>query len=162
MTKNPNPTSGPAEFSNGHAERSNKFSLRARVWSLMPVLRDLVLFLRAWAWNLILKARLSLEQLVSLAFARVLMSFVVGVAVGIAWQSYGSEVRKTIANWSPHLAWLAPAAAPAGTSAERLKATSLALAATRQSFDKLTTEISKLQAQDIPDARPGSRRTSQR
>ncbi len=77
-------------------------------------------------------------------------------------QSYGSDVRKTIANWSPHLAWLAPAAAPAGTSAERLKATSLALAAARQSFDKLTTEISKLQAQDIPDARPGSRRASQR
>ena len=41
--------------------------------------------------------------------------------------------------------------APAGTSAERLKATSLALVAARQSFDKLTTEISKLQAQDIPD-----------
>jgi hypothetical protein len=160
MAKNPDPTSGPSEFSKGHAERSNKLSLWAR--NLMLFLRDLVLFLCSSVLNLILRARLWLGKLVSFAFARVLMSFVVGLAVGIAWQSYGSEVRKTIANSSPHLAWLAPAAAPAGTSAERLKATSLALAATRQSFDKLTTEISKLQAQDIPDARPGSRRASQR
>ena len=162
MTKNPNPTSGPSEFSKGHAERSNELSLRARVRSLMPLLRDLVLFLRAWLWNLMLRARLWLRKLVSFDFARVLTSFVVGVAVGVVWQSYRSEVRKTIANWSPHLAWVAPAAVPADTSAERLKATSLALAAARQSFDKLTTEISKLQAQDIPDARPGSRRASQR
>ena len=42
MTKNPNPTSGPSEFSKGHAERSNELSLRARVRSLMPLLRDLV------------------------------------------------------------------------------------------------------------------------
>jgi hypothetical protein len=162
MTKNPNPTSEPSEFFKGRAERSNKFSLRARVLSLMPFLRDLVRFLGAWISNLILRARLWLGKLVSFDFARVLMSFVVGLAVGVAWQSYGSDVRKTIANWSPHLAWLAPAAARADTSAERLKATSLALAAARQSFDKLTTEISKLQAQDIPDARPGSRRASQR
>jgi hypothetical protein len=128
----------------------------------MPVLRDLVLFLRASVWNLILRARLWLGKLVSFAFARVLMSFVVGLAVGVAWQSYGSEVTKTIANSSPHLAWLAPAATPAGSSAERLKATSLALAAARQSLDKLTTEISKLQGQDIPEARSGSRRVSQR
>ena len=145
---NPNPTSSASESSKGRTERSNKPSLRARVRTL------------------IVRARLWLGKLVSFPFAfpfaRVLMIFVVGFAAGMAWQSYGSEVRKTIANWSPHLAWLAPAAAPAGTSAERLKATSLALAAARQSFDKLTTEISKLQAQDIPDARPGSRRASQR
>ena len=160
MTKNLNPTSGPSELR--HAERSSKLSLRAQVGNLIPFLRDLVLFLRALVWNLILRARLWLGKLVSFDFARVLMSFVVGLAVGVAGQSYGSEVRKTIANLSPHLAWLAPAAAPANSSAERLKATSVALAAARQSLDKLTTEISKLQAQDIPDARPGSRRASQR
>ncbi len=38
----------------------------------------------------------------------------------------------------------------------------IGVAAARQSFDKLTTEISKLQAQGIPDAQPGSRRASQR
>jgi hypothetical protein len=144
MPMNPNLTSAVSEFSKGRSERSNK-----------P-------FLRAFVPNLIARIRLWLGKLASFAFARVLMIFVVGFAAGIAWQSYGSEVRKTIANWSPHLAWVAPVLAPAGTSAERLKATSLALAAARQSFDKLTTEISKLQAQDIPDARPGSRRASQR
>ena len=131
---NPNPTSSASESSKGRTERSNKPSLRARVRTL------------------IVRARLWLGKLVSFPFAfpfaRVLMIFVVGFAAGMAWQSYGSEVRKTIANWSPHLAWLAPAAAPAGTSAERLKATSLALATARQSLDKLATEISKLQPQD--------------
>jgi len=57
---------------------------------------------------------------------------------------------------------LAPAAVPTGTSPERLKAMSLALAAARQSLDKLATEISKLQAQDNSDRRPGSRRASRR
>jgi hypothetical protein len=112
-------------------------------------------------WNLIARVRLGLGKLVSFAFARVLVIFVAGFAAGGAWQSHSGTARKEIASWSPHLAWLAPAAVPDGTSAMRLKATSLALAAARQSFDKLTTEISKLQAQDIPDARPGSRRASQ-
>jgi hypothetical protein len=143
MPMNPNLTSAVSEFSKGHNERSNKPSLR----TFVP--------------NLIARVRLWLGKLVSYAFAGVLMIFIVGFAAGIAWQSYGGEVRKTIANWSPHLAWLAPALAPDGTSAERLKATTVALAAARQSFDKLTTEISKLQAQDIPDARPGPRRASQ-
>jgi hypothetical protein len=74
--------------------------------------------------------------------------FVVGFAAGIAWQSYGGGIRKAIAGWSPHLAWVTPAAAPAGASAERVKATSLALAAVRQSIDKLSAEINKLQPED--------------
>jgi hypothetical protein len=137
-----------SESSKGRTERSNKPSLRARVR------------------NLIMRAQLWLGKLVSFPFAfpfvRVLMIFIVGFAAGVAWQSYGGEARKTIASWSPHLAWLATAPASAGTSAERLKATSLALVEARQSFDKLTTAISKLQTQDIPDARPASRRASQR
>ena len=142
---NPNLTSAVSEFSKGRAERSNnKLSLR----TLVP--------------NLIARVRLWLGKLLSFALARVLMIFIVGFAAGAAWQSYGSEMRKTIASWSPHLAWLAPVLAPDGTSAERLKATTLALAAARQAFDKLTTEISKLQPQDIPDARPAPRRASQR
>jgi hypothetical protein len=51
--------------------------------------------------------------------------FLVGFAAGIAWQSYGGAARKTIASWSPHLAWLAPATVPSGGSAERFKAVSL-------------------------------------
>ena len=140
---NPNPASSISEFAKGRPERSTKMSFRA-------------------ISNLIVRVRLWLGKLVSFAFARVLMIFVVGFAAGVAWQSYGGEARKTIASWSPHLAWLATAPASAGTSAERLKATSLALAEARQSFDKLTTAISKLQAQDIRDARPASRRAGQR
>ena len=126
---NPNPASSLSEFAKGRPERSTKMSFRA-------------------ISNLIVRVRLWLGKLVSFAFARVLMIFVVGFAAGVAWQSYGGEARKTIASWSPHLAWLATAPASAGTSAERLKATSLALATARQSLDKLATEISKLQPQD--------------
>ena len=141
---NPNLTSAVSEFSKGRTERSNKLPL--------PTLVQ----------NLIARIRLWLGRLVSSAFVRVLMIFIVGFAAGIAWQSYGGTARKAIASWSPHLGWLAPAATAGGTSPERLKATTVALAAAWQSLDKLTTEISKLQAQDIPEARPGPRRASQR
>jgi hypothetical protein len=96
--------------------------------------------------NLITAARLWLGKLVSFAVVRVLLIFFVGFAAGIAWQSYGGAGRKAIAAWSPHLAWLAPAADD--TSADRFKAMSLALATARQSLDKLATEIGKVQAQD--------------
>jgi hypothetical protein len=130
MLMNPSPTSAVSEISRGRAERSNKPSLRTLVR------------------NLITKVRLRLGKLVSFAFARVLMIFLIGFAAGIAWQSYGGAMRKAIAGWSPRLAWMAPAAGAGGTSPERLKAMSLALAATRQSLNKLATEISKLPAQD--------------
>lgn len=95
------------------------------------------------------RVRLWLGKLVSLAVARVLMIFLIGVVAGIAWQSYGAGLRKAVASLSPHyLAWLAPASTPAGAYAERLKATSLALAGVRQSVDKLASEISKLQEED--------------
>ena len=103
--------------------------------------------LRATIWNLITRVRLWLGKLVSFAFARVLIIFLVGFAAGIAWQSYGGGVRKTIAGWSPHLAWLAPVPAPSGGSAERFKAVSLALTSARQTLDKLSTEINRLEVQ---------------
>jgi hypothetical protein len=104
--------------------------------------------LRTTIRNLITRVRLWLSKLVSFAFARVLMIFLLGFAAGIAWQSYGGGVRKAIAGWSPRLAWVAPTAASSGGSAERLKATSLALASVRQSVDKLASEIGKLQEED--------------
>jgi len=114
--------------------------------------------------NLITKARLRLRKLVPFAVVRFLMSFFIGVAATLAWQSYAGAARTMIAGWSPHLGWLAPAP-PAGASSERLKATSVALAAVRQSVDKLAAEMSKLQAQGTsektsssPPSRPGSRR----
>jgi hypothetical protein len=152
MATNHNPTSGLSEPSRVRAERSNKRSLRASVWKLMLFPRHLVLFLGAGVWNLVLRARLSLGKLVSFAFARALMIFVVGLAVGVAL-SYGGEVRKTIASWSPHLGWLAPPAAPA--SSERLKTISLALAAARQNLDKAASEMNRLDPQvaDVPRRR---------
>jgi hypothetical protein len=126
-----------SEFSRSRpaAESSNRLRLRTAVRSLIT---------RARSW---------LGKLFSFAFARVLMIFVVGFAAGIAWQSYGGGVRKAIAGWSPHLAWVAPAAAPSSASGERLKATSLALTAVRQSIDKLSSEISKLQPEDAAPQR---------
>jgi hypothetical protein len=139
MPMNPNLTSAVSEFSKGRTERANK-----------PPLRTLV-------QNLIARVRLWLGKLVSFPFARVLMIFIVGFAAGIAWQSYAGAASKAIAGWSPHLGWLAPAATPGGASPERLKATTLALAAARQSLDKLANEINKLEAQggDVPRRRAG-------
>src|SRR6266436_8604710 len=109
MPMNPNLTSAVSEFSKGRAERSSKPSLRTLVR------------------NLIARVRLWLGKLVSFAFARVMMIFLVGFAAGIAWQSYGGAARKAIAGWSPHLAWVALAPASSSGATERLKATSLAL-----------------------------------
>lgn len=97
--------------------------------------------------NLITTARLRLGKLFSSPPARVLVIFSLGLAAGIAWQSYGGVARRAIAGWSLHLARLAPPSAPSSTSPDRFKAVSLALATARQSLDKLGTEISKAQAQ---------------
>jgi hypothetical protein len=118
------------------------------------------------AGNLTTRAWSRLGKLVPLAFVRFLIAFFIGVAATLGWQSYGSLARETVAGWSPHLGWLAPSAAPAVASGEQRKATSLALAAVRQSVDKLASEIAKLQqVQVAPDktsasspSRTGSRR----
>src|SRR5258708_39104586 len=103
MPMNPNLTSAVSEISKGRTERSNKPSLRTLVQKLIA------------------RVRLWFGKLVSFAFARVLMTLIVGFAAGVAWQSYGGAARKAIASWSPHLGWLAPAAAPASTSPEQLR-----------------------------------------
>jgi hypothetical protein len=121
---NPNPASSISESVKGRVARSNKPSLRALVQ------------------NLIVRARLWLDRLLSFPYARVVMIFVVGFAAGIVWQSYGSAARTTVASWSPLLGWLAPPAASA--SYERIRAD---FAAARQSLDKLGSDISRLEAQ---------------
>ena len=121
---NPNLTSAVSEISKGRTERSNRLSLRTLVG------------------NLIVRVRLWLGKLLSFAFARVLMIFVVGFAAGVVWQSYGSAVRTAIASSSPYLGWLAPPAASA--SYDRIRAD---LVAARQSLDKLGNDISRLEAQ---------------
>jgi hypothetical protein len=113
--------------------------------------------------NLIARTRAWFDKLVSFAFVRYLLASLIGVAATLAWQSYGGPARTTIAGWSPRLAWLAPAAVPRGISPDRIKATSLAIAAVHQSVDKLETEIGKLERQGGSDktaASPPSRRGS--
>jgi adenylosuccinate lyase len=114
------------------------------------------------------KVRSSLVKFVSLIFSRVLLIFVIGFAAGMAWQVYGGGIRKAVAGWSPRLAWVAPAATPADSPRDRLKATSVALAGVRQSVEKLATEVDKLQDQGAGEQRSaaaagsGSRRGNQR
>ena len=106
---------------------------------------------------------------------RTLLTFCVGIAATLGWQSYGDAAREMIANMSPQLGWLAPQAVAATPAApetaapavpafpapdpQLLKATTLGLAAVRQSIDQLgaqlvanqrqmASEIAKLQATD--------------
>ena len=119
---------------------------------------------RATKMNVITRMRGWLNKLASFAFVRYLLASFIGVAATLAWQSYSGPARATIAGWSPRLAWVAPAAIPGGISSDRIKATSLALAAVHQSVDRLETEISKLERQgggsDRTTATPPSRRGS--
>src|SRR6266550_4290509 len=48
----------------------------------------------------------------SRALARLLMTFCIGVAATLAWQSYGDATRQIIANSYPQLRWLAPRPLP--------------------------------------------------
>jgi hypothetical protein len=48
----------------------------------------------------------------SRTLARFLITFCIGVAATVAWQSYGDAAREMIANSSPQLGWLAPQTAP--------------------------------------------------
>src|SRR5712671_6552577 len=99
--------------------------------------------------------RPSLGRRAPLALARFLITFCIGVAATLAWQSYGDAAREMIANSSPQLGWLGPQAAPveqntpdlialvvrAATSLDQqqLNAMSLDLDAVRQSVDRIAT-----------------------
>jgi hypothetical protein len=97
--------------------------------------------------------RPSLGKRASRALVRFLITFCIGVAATLAWQSYGDAAREMIANSSPQLGWLAPQAAPLAQTVpdmvapaapaapspdmQQLKEMSLGLAALRQSVDQL-------------------------
>jgi len=100
--------------------------------------------------------RTLLSKRASLAIARFLIVFCIGVGTTLAWQSYGDAARQMIASSSSRLGWLAPPAGPVAQAAlaasagasfdlNQLKAMSRDLAVMRQSVDKLTAEIAKLQ-----------------
>jgi hypothetical protein len=95
------------------------------------------------------RSRLGKRVLLALAA----ITFCLGVAATLAWQSRGDAARKAIAGAVPRLGWLAPQAslvtqntpdivAPAATAApspdqQQLTATSLDLDAVRQSVDQI-------------------------
>src|SRR5712672_1455101 len=78
--------------------------------------------------NLVMRLRVWLDKLSPLAFARYLITFFIGVAATLAWQSHREPPKEEMV-----------AAAPAS------------LDSVRQSIDKLAAEITKVQAaeQDI-------------
>jgi len=102
----------------------------------------------------------SLRKRASRALARFLITFCIGVAATLAWQSYGDAAREMIANSYPQLGWLAPQAEPvtqntpdlialavrAATSLDQqqLNAMSLDLDAVRQSIDRIATSQDKI------------------
>jgi hypothetical protein len=94
---------------------------------------------------------------------RFLITFCIGVAVTLAWQSYGDAAREMIASSSPQLGWLAPQDAVAPTASatiaptasspdpQELKAMSVALAAVRQKVDQLAAQVNAGQEQITRD-----------
>jgi hypothetical protein len=87
--------------------------------------------------------------------SRYLITFCVGIAATLAWQSYGDAAREIVSERYPQLAWIAPAApaaspdaasVPSITSGERqeLKTISLDVAALRQRVDQLSANHDKV------------------
>jgi hypothetical protein len=109
-------------------------------------MRNLMTRIRTWIGKLVSWPR----RFISSSFARYLLAFFLGAAAILVWQSYGNAARRTIAGWSPRLAFIAPKTGP-GISSEQIRATSLALSAVRQSVDKLATEIGRMESQGNAD-----------
>jgi hypothetical protein len=90
---------------------------------------------------------------------RLLIAFCIGVAMTLAWQSYGDAAREMIANSSPQLGWLAPQDAVAQTAPpmmasttsspdqQQLKEMSVGLADVRQRVDELAAQFAAGQQQ---------------
>ena len=92
----------------------------------------------------------SLRKRASRAFSRFLITFCIGGASTLAWQSYGDAARAMIANSYPQLGWLAPQAEPVAQNVpetialvapsfdqQQLNAMSLDLDAIRQNVDRI-------------------------
>jgi hypothetical protein len=110
--------------------------------------------------------RPSFGKRASRALVRFLITFGVGIAATLAWQSYGDAAREMVASSSEQLAWLAPQVAPGAQAAPRMiapatpaaspdleqfKAMSLGLAVVRQSVDQLAAQVAAGQEQMTRD-----------
>ncbi len=105
----------------------------------------------------------SLRKRASRALSRFLITFWIGVATTLAWQSYGDAAREMIVNSYPQLGWLAPQGEPVAQNApetiglaaraapsfdpQQLSAISLDFDAVRQSIDRIATSIAAIQEQ---------------
>jgi|SRR5215471_16541744 len=85
----------------------------------------------------------SLRKRASRAISRFLMSFGIGVAATLAWQSYGDAAREMIVSSYPQLGWLAPPS----VDQQQLNAMSLDLEAVRQSVDRIAASVATGQEQ---------------
>ena len=113
-------------------------------------------------WNFpddeqLLSERLPLGKRAS-RLSRFLITFCIGVAATLAWQSYGDTAREMIAGSSPQLSWLAPPAAPVAEAPaapspdqEELKALSAHLADVRQRVDEIAAQLAAGQEQVTRD-----------
>jgi hypothetical protein len=61
------------------------------------------------------------RQEVSRPIARSLITFCIGVAATLTWQSYNEAAKQIIASWSPQFAWLAPRAPIARTAPDTIE-----------------------------------------
>jgi hypothetical protein len=86
---------------------------------------------------------LPLGQRVSRALSRFLITFCIGVAATLAWQSHGDAVREMIVSSYPQLGWLAPQALPDASTPDpqQLRAISTDLPAVRQSVDQFAAQF---------------------
>jgi hypothetical protein len=96
-------------------------------------------------------------------FALAPITFCIGVAATLAWQSYGDAARRTIASSLPRLGWSVPQIAPAAQNSpdtitrtasvapsldqQQLDAISVDLDAVRQSVDRISTSVATGQEQ---------------
>jgi hypothetical protein len=103
--------------------------------------------------------RPSFGKRASRALALFLITFCIGVATALAWQSYGNAAREMIASSFPWFGWLAPQAEPVAQSApaapspdqEQLKAMLFGLAGVRQRVDQIAAQIAAGQEQMTRD-----------
>ncbi len=107
--------------------------------------------------------RRSLRKRVSRTLSGFLITFCIGVAATLVWQSYGDAAREMIANSYPQLGWLAPQADPATPSSsdmtglaassapsfdqQQLNVISIDLEAVRQGIDRIAPSMAAGQEQ---------------
>src|SRR5260370_38269986 len=100
--------------------------------------------------------RRSLRKRALRTLSGLLVTFCIGVAATLAWQSYGDAARETIANAYPQLGWLAPQGEPVTQNAPD----AIALAAPavpsfdQQQLDAISIDIEAMQ-QSIDRIAPG-------